>query len=77
MGNHRVKRCEKTIDVSEDVREFVEEIIMGDSSGDEKIDPEDLDPDERLGLDLKLLTSGRLSELIYPLNPGCKNPKKR
>ena len=53
MGNHRVKRCEKTIDVSEDVREFVEEIIMGDSSGDEKIDPEDMDPDERLGMDLK------------------------
>ena len=50
---------------------------MGDSSGDEKIDPEDMDPDERLGTDLKLLTSGRLSELIYPLNPGCKNPKKR
>ena len=39
--------------------------------------PYTTDPDERLGTDLKLLTSGRLSELIYPLNPGCKNPKKR
>ena len=59
MGNHRVKRCEKTIDVSEDVREFVEEIIMGDSSGDEKIDPEDMDPDERLGMDFGILGSFR------------------
>ena len=65
-----MKRCEKTIDVSEDVREFVEEIIMGDSSGDEKIDPEDMDPDERLGMDLKLLIPIRPSDLIYPLNPG-------
>ena len=46
---------------------------MGDSSGDEKIDPEDMDPDERLGMDLKLLIPILPSELInfqYPLNPG-------
>ena len=49
LGEHRVKRCEKSIDVSEDVREFVEEIIMGDSSGDEKVDPEDMSADEKLG----------------------------
>ena len=35
--------------MSEDVREFVEEIIMGDSSGDEKVDPEDMSADEKLG----------------------------
>ena len=28
--------------VSEELAEFVEELIMGDSSGDEKIDPDDM-----------------------------------
>ena len=33
LGNHRIKRCEKTIDVNDDLRELIDEILAGDSSG--------------------------------------------
>lgn len=42
LADHRVKRCTETIEVAAELEEFVEELIMGDSSGDEKIDPDDI-----------------------------------
>jgi len=33
LGNHRIKRCEKTLDVNDDLRELIDEILAGDSSG--------------------------------------------
>ena len=33
LGNHRIKRCKKALDVNEDLKEFIDEIMDGDSSG--------------------------------------------
>merc|ERR1712150_274622 len=54
LGEHRVKRCTETIEVAAELEEFVEELIMGDSSGDEKIDPDDIDEDEKLALRMQM-----------------------
>ena len=54
---------------------------MGDSSGDEKIDPEDMDPDERLGMDLKpnwfeWLVDRLVGPSIPGYNHGCHKSLK-
>ncbi|CBY12538.1 unnamed protein product [Oikopleura dioica] len=54
LGNHRIRKCAKTIEIDEELNEMVQEILEGDSSGDEKIDPKDLDEDERLALRMQM-----------------------
>jgi len=54
LGNHRIKRCTKALDVNEDLKEFIDEIMDGDSSGDEKIGEEDMTEDEKLALKMQL-----------------------
>ena len=51
LGNHWIKRCYKTLDVNEDMKEYIEEILAGDSSGDEKMGEEDMTEDERIGVE--------------------------
>jgi hypothetical protein len=33
LGNHRIRKCEKPIEIDEELNEMVQEILEGDSSG--------------------------------------------